>query len=113
MHAAEVADTTSGSDRRRWGRTRWRRTWSWCRELRGRGGFLLLDDGRRLLHAALALFHRQDRRALADLVTNFDQKFLDDARMGAGTSMVALSDSSVITGSSALIASPSLSPARR
>src|SRR6476469_3584621 len=85
MHAAEVADTTSGTrSRRRWGRTRWRRTWSWCRELRGRGGFLLLDDGRRLLHAALALFHRQGRRALADLVTNFDQKFLDDARMRRG-----------------------------
>ena len=48
----------------------------------------------------------EDRRALADLVADLDQHLADGARDGAGTSIVALSDSSVSSGSSALTLSP-------
>ena len=45
---------------------------------------------------------------LADVVAHLDPHLGDRARDGAGTSIVALSDSSVITGSSALTLSPAL-----
>jgi hypothetical protein len=51
---------------------------------------------------------REDDAAFADLVAELDADLLHHAASGAGTSIVALSDSSEISGSSAFTVSPGL-----